>query len=216
MAATPTVEEVKTFLQISPLTTTHDALLQQLIPAAVSNLEQLSGRRISSSSNVETIYSTNGESSVVIHDRPYSDPSRTVTMDGSTFTEGTDVWFIQDRRSEHITSTIQTRMFTGGGDGYKADPDWWHKNLDIWWGRYGESGMPNNLAIRGIIGMPILTDDTWHAIVEMTGYLFRQKDSAANITFGPDGSILDIGDLPTPVQVWITNWRIRTAVAVVG
>jgi hypothetical protein len=136
-------------------------------------------------------------------------------MDGATFTENTDVWFIQDRRSENITARIQLRAFSGSGEWWKADPDWFNKNLDLWARRYGDGGMPNNLAIRGIIGMPIITDDTWHAIVEMTAYLFRQKDSAANITFGPDGSILDISDLPTPVQAWIQNWRIRTAVAVI-
>lgn len=186
-----------------------------LIPAAIANLEQLSGRTISASSNVATVYSTDGQDSLVIHDRPYVDPSRVITFNGVTMTEGTDVWVIQDRRNTSITCTIQLKAFTGRGDGYKADPQWWHKNLDVYWGKWGASGMPNDLQITGIIGMPIIDDATWHAIVEMTGYLFKQKDSAANVTFGPDGSILDISDLPTPVQSWIQNWRIRTAVVVI-
>jgi hypothetical protein len=180
-------------------------LLTQLIPAAVST----------SSSNAETVYSTDGGSSIVIHDRPYTDPSRTVTFNGATLTQDTDVWFIQDRRHPAITSSVQLRHFNAGGEWWKNDPQWWHKNLDVWARRWGGSGQPNDLRINGILGMPVITDDTHHAIIEMTAYLFRQKDSAANVAFGPDGTILDISDLPTPVQAWILNWRVRTAVGII-
>ena len=138
-----------------------------------------------------------------------------MSFNGATITQDTDFHFIQDRRSPYVTAMIQLQPFTGRPDWYKADPDWWYKNLDTWSAKWGNSGMPNDVVITGIIGMPILTDDTWHAIVEMTGYLFKQKDAASNVVFGPDGTILDIGDLPTPVQAWIVNWRIRTAVGVI-
>lgn len=215
MPVIPSRSEVKAFLQIPVSTTTHDALIDSLIPAAVGTLERMSGRQISASSNVQTTYSTDGSSSLVIHDRPYTDPSRSVQLDGTTLTENQDVWFIQDRRDPNVTATIQLRQFTGSGEWWKADPDWFNKNLDIWARRWGESGMPNNLTITGIIGMPLITYDTHHAIIEMTGYLFKQKDAAGNVTFSPEGAILDIQDLPTPVQAWLINWRIRTAVSVI-
>lgn len=215
MAVTPTLEEVKQALQIPVSTTIHDAYIASLIAPAVAELERLSGRTISASSNVETVYSTDGASALVIHDRPWEDASRTVTLEGTALTGQQDYWFLQDRRSPHITAMIQLRAFTGSGEWYKADPMWWDKNLDYWNDRFGSGTQPSNLAISGIIGMPILTDDTWHAIREMTAYLFRLKDAAGNTAFTPQGVILDLSDLPSVVQQWIGNWQIRTAVAAV-
>lgn len=186
--------------------------MAQLLPAAISELELLSGRSISASSNQTTIYSTDGNAALVIHDRPYVDPSRIVTLDGTTLTEGTDVWFIQDRRSVNITTTVQLRQFGGQGEWWKGDPGWFDKNLDIWAARWAAGGPPNNLVITGIRGQPIITDDTKIAIMAMTAYLFKSKDAVANTTFTPAGQPLDMNELPAPVQQWLANWRIRTAV----
>lgn len=215
MAVAPTVDEVKTYLQIPSATTTHDALLASLIPAAVAFMERHTGRTISSSSNVETRYNTDGQDAIVIHDRPWSDPSRVVQFNGTTMTENTDVWFIQDRRHTHLTTTIQLRQFTGRGRWWLADQGWFDKNLDIWARKWNNSGMPNDLTITGIIGHPIITEDTKHAWIAMTGYLFKQKDAAGNTTFSPDGFAIDISELPAVVQQWIANWRIRTAVVAI-
>ena len=215
MAVTPTLEEVKQALQIPPATTVHDSYIASLIAPAVAELERLSGRTISASSNVETIYSTDGASALVIHDRPWVDPSRTVTLEGTALTSAQDFWFLPDRRIPNITAMIQLRSFSGQGEWYKSDPMWWDKNLDYWNDRFGSGTQPNNLAITGIIGMPILTDDTWNAIREMTAYLFRIKDAAGNNTFTPQGVILDLSDLPSVVQQWIGNWQIKTHVAAV-
>lgn len=215
MLVLPTTAEVKTFLQIQPGVVTHDALIASLIPTAVASLERLSGRKISSSSNQETVYSTDGASMLVIHDRPFQDPSRTVTLDGTALTLNQDVWFLQDRRDVNLTTMVQLRAFSGSGEWWKSDPEWFNKNLDIWAGRWGDGGMPNNLSITGIIGMPFLSADTWHAIVAMTGHMFKAKDAQANIIFTPEGEPLDLSDLPSNVQQWLMSWRIRTAVAVI-
>lgn len=214
MAVIPTYTEVKTYLSLTA--TTHDALITSLIPAAIAFLERQSGRYLSTSSNVATRYSTDGQSALVIHDRPYVDPSRTINFNGTTLTEDTDVWFIQDRRHTGITTNIQLRQFTGQGEWYKGDPGWYDKNLDYWARRWGDSGMPNDLLITGIIGHPTITEDTKLAITAMTAYLFRQKDAAGNTTFTPGGVVMDMSEVPAPVQQWIADWRIRTAVAAVG
>lgn len=214
MAVIPTYSEVKTYLSLTA--TTHDTLIQSLIPAAIAFLERQSGRYLSSSSNVQTRYSTDGQSALVIHDRPYVDPSRVITFNGTVLTEDTDVWFIQDRRNINVTTNIQLRQFVGQGEWYKADPGWWDKNLDYWAQRWGDSGMPNDLLITGIIGQPIISEDTKLAISAMTAYLFRQKDAAGNTTFSPAGAPMDMSEVPAPVQQWIVDWRIRTAVAAVG
>lgn len=213
MAVQPTYAEVKTFLQIPVATTTHDALIQSLIPAAVASLERLSGRTISASSNQSRLYSTDGSSALVIHDRPFTDPSRTVVLNGVTQTENQGYWMLPDRRYAEITAFIQLQAFNGYMN-YKADPEWWDKNLDTYYAKYN-TGMPLDLQITGIIGMPTISDDTKHAITSMTAYLFKLKDASANTIYTPDGAVLDMGDLPANVQQWIVNWRIRTAVALV-
>lgn len=212
MAVQPTYAEVKTYLQIPVATTTHDALIQSLIPAAVANLERLSGRQISASSNQTSTYSTDGSSALVIHDRPFSDPSRVVVLNGITQTENQDYWMLPDRRYANITAMIQLQAFNGYS--YKGDPDWWDKNLDTYYAKYN-TGMPNDLQITGILGMPLISEDTKLAITSMTAYLFKLKDASANTIFSPDGAVLDLSDLPANVQQWIINWRIRTAVALV-
>lgn len=187
-----------------------------MLPAAVSFLEHESGRTISASSNRETIYSTDGQAGLVIHDRPFTDPSRTVTLNGTALTGDQDFWFVQDRRQPEITTMIQLRPFFFGGEAYKGDPDWFDKNLDNWYRKWQASGYPNDLKITGIIGHPVLAESTKQAWIAMTAYLFKQKDVQGSVVFSPAGVAIDIADLPPQVQDWIIHWRIRTAVAAIA
>src|SRR6185436_16405825 len=98
----PTVSDLKTYLGITG--TQDDALLAQTIVDAVGKAERDTGRTFAAASNVTTRYSTDGQSSLIIHDRPYADPSRTVQLGGASMTEGTGVWFLPDRRDQNITA----------------------------------------------------------------------------------------------------------------
>jgi hypothetical protein len=105
----PTVSDLKTYLGITGAQ--DDVLLAQTIVDAVGKAERDTGRVFAAASNVRTTYSTDGQSSLIIHDRPYEDATRTVTIDGVTSTEGTNVWFLPDRRDPNITATVQLQYY---------------------------------------------------------------------------------------------------------
>ena len=105
----PTVADLKTYLGITG--SQDDVLLAQTIVDAVGKAERDTGRVFAAASNVRTTYSTDGQASIVIHDRPFTDPSRVVTIDGVTSSEGTNVWFLPDRRDQNISATIQLRYY---------------------------------------------------------------------------------------------------------
>jgi len=210
MPPLPTVADLKTYLGITG--TQDDALLAQTIVDAVGKAERDTGRTFAAASNVTTRYSTDGQSSLIIHDRPYSDPSRTVTLGGAAMTEGTSVWFLPDRRDQAVTATIQLRYYDRSRpDWYKADPQWFDKNLDN--PRYF-SGTPNDLVIAGIGGMPFPHNDVVGAIRLLEAWLYwNAKSGASGVVQLPTGESLDLEAEPPRYQEFVRNWRIRTAVA---
>jgi gp6-like head-tail connector protein len=210
MPPLPTRTDLKTYLGITG--TQDDALIDQTIVDAVGKAERDTGRTFAAASNVTTRYSTDGQSSLIIHDRPYTDPSRTVTLGGAAMTEGTSVWFLPDRRDQAITATIQLRYYDRSRpDWYKADPQWFDKNLDN--PRYF-SGTPNDLVIAGIGGMPFPHNDVVGAIRLLMAWLYwNAKSGASGVVQLPTGENIDLEAEPPRYQEFVRNWRIRTAVA---
>src|SRR5690242_15031818 len=93
--------ELKTHLKITG--TSDDALLASCASNASQTAERDTSRIFAVSSNVTHIYSTDGQSSLVVHDRPYADATRVVTWNGVTLTEGTGYWMLQDRRNPLVS-----------------------------------------------------------------------------------------------------------------
>jgi len=209
----PSLADVKTYLGLTG--TQDDALITSLLPFGVARAEHDTSRTFSSSSNVTTRYSTDGQATLVIHDRPYVDASRTVQWLGVTMTEGTNVWFLPDRRDQNITTTIQMRYFdVGTANWYKVDPQWWDKNLDR---RWIVGGAPNDLVIAGIIGMPFPDAEATGAITVLDAWLYwRAKSGASGTVYTPTGDPIALTDTPAIYQDFVRNWTIRTAVASVG
>ena len=209
MPTLPTTSDIKTYLGITG--SQDDTLIAQALSDAIAKAERDTGRAIAAASNTRTTYSTNGEAWIVIDDRPFTDASRTVTIDGVTMTEGTNVWFLPDRRDQNITASVQLRYFDKGRpDWYKADPYWFDKNLDS--PRYG-AGTPNDLVIQGIIGMPFPDADVVGAIRHLTAWLYwNAKSGASGVVQLPGGESLDLAAEPPRYAEFVRNWRIRTAV----
>lgn len=206
-----TLTELKDYLGV---TGTQDDLR---IASAASNAsimaERDTGRVFAVTSNVTRRYSTDGQSSLTIHDRPYSDSSRTVTLDGATQVEGSGVWFLPDRRNGDVSVTIQVRHYDRTGDWYKADPQWWDKNLDR---RRYTNGTPNDLVITGVEGHPTLPPDVRQGVLELAAYLYwNEKSGASGFVQTPQGDQVELGEYPQAYQNLVRNWRIRTAVATV-
>ena len=202
-----TLTELKDYLGV---TGTQD---DQRIASAASNAsimaERDTGRTFAVASNVTRRYSTDGQASFIVHDRPYSDSSRTVSLNGVTLTDG--FWFIPDRRNGDVTARIQLRHFDQTGDWYKVDPQWWDKNLD---GPRYSMGSPNDLVIVGVEGHPVLPPDVHQGVLELAAYLYwNEKSGASGFVQTPQGDQVELGEYPQAYQNLVRNWRIRTAVA---
>jgi hypothetical protein len=206
----PTVSDLKTYLGITGAQ--DDALLAQCIIDAVGKAERDTGRVFAAASNVRTTYSTDGQAWLMVHDRPFTDPSRTVTIQGVTSTEGTNVWFLPDRRDQNVTASVQLRYFDrSSADWYKADPYWFDKNLD---NPRAFGGSPNDLVITGIIGHPFPDDDVVGAIRLLEAWLYwNAKSGASGVVQLPTGENLDLEAEPPRYAEFVRNWKIRTAVA---
>lgn len=209
----PTRSDLKTYLGLTG--TGDDGLIDQLLPIGLAMAERDTGRVFASGSNTSRTYSSNGQTLVAIHDRPVSDPSRTVTWQGATLTEGTNVWFLADRRDPNITTAVQLRPFdTGRPDWYKSDPAWWDKNLDVlrW-----PAGSPNDLVISGIIGHPFPRDEVSGAILILDAYLYwRAKSGATGAAYSATGETVSLAETPPEYRDFVRTWKIHVGVASVG
>lgn len=205
-----TLTEIKEYIGL--VGTGDDALIASIASNATNVAERHTGRVLAVASNVTRYYSTNGNASLVVHDRPFSDSSRVVRLGGVTLTEDTDVWFLPDRRYGDITTTVQLRYFdTSAPYWYKAESQWFDRNLDS--GRYS-GGTPNDLVITGVEGHPDITGDTHLALLELCSWLyFRAKSGASGLAVV--ATDLDLSSLPTVFQQWVEKWRVRDAVALI-
>jgi hypothetical protein len=203
------LDEVKAYLGVTG--NQDDVRIASAASNASAMAERDTGRIFAVASNVTTRYSTNGAASIVIHDRPYLDEDRTVTLSGATTTEGSGVWFLPDRRNPDVSVTAQLRHFDmGRADWYKADPDWWDKNLDTI--NYTAS-TPNDLVITGVVGHPNLPDDVHQGVLELAAFLYwNEKSGASGFVQTPQGDQVELGDYPESYKRLVRNWKIRTAV----
>ena len=208
-----TLDELKAYLGVTG--TQDDVRIASAASNASVMAERDTGRVFAVSSNVTRRYSTDGQAALVIHDRPYSDSSRVVTLGGVTQTEDTSVWFLPDRRNGDVTATIQLRYFdTSTPDWYKVSPNWYDANLDS--PRYLAYGSPNDLVITGVEGHPTLPLDVHQAVLELAAYLYwAERSGASGFVQTPQGDQVPIGTYPQSYVDMVRNWRIRTAVSAV-
>lgn len=218
MPSLPSTADVKSYLGLTG--SGDDTLIASRLAAAIAMAEHDTGRTFSAASNTTTRYSTNNESSLVVHDRPLSDPSRVVTWNGVTLTENISdpksatVWFLPDRRDPNITTVVQIRLYATQGQWYKADPMWFDRNLDKRW--YG-AGFPLDLAITGIIGHPFPVQDVDSTIIVAAAYLYwRAKAGATGTAYTINADPISLSEMPPEYQAFVARWKIRTAVDSVG
>lgn len=201
-----TLTEIKAYL--GKTGTDDDLLIASVASNATALAQRHTGRIFSVQSNVTHRYSTDGQASLTIHDRPYNDATRVVQVGGVTMTEGTNVWFLPDRRNQDVTTTIQLRYYER--DWYVRSFSWFDGNLDS--PRYANGGTPNDLTITGTVGHPTITDKA--GLLELAAWLYwRAKGGASSYAETLTGTEVDLALLPQAYQLWVEHWRIRTAVA---
>jgi hypothetical protein len=202
-----TLTDLKTYL--GKTGTDDDVLLASVASNASAMAERDTGRTFAVTSNVTTRYSTDGQVALVVHDRPYSDGTRTVTYLGTALVEGTSVWFLPDRRNPEASATVQLASFA---------PGWWERSFSWFDGNLDSprfSGTtPNDLVITGVVGHPTTPDDVRMAVLELAAWLYwRAKGGASSYADTLTGTEVDLSLLPMSYQVMVRNWKIRTAVA---
>lgn len=205
-----TLDELKAYLGVTG--SQDDVRIASAASNASIIAERETSRTFAVTSNTTRIYSTDGQSSLVIHDRPLHDATRIVTWNGATMEEDVNIWFLPDRRDPDSTTTIQLRHYdTSRRDWYKADPMWWDKNLDN--ARFF-NGQPNDLRITGTVGHPAIPLDVHQAVLELAAYLYwRERSGASGTVQTPQGDTIELGEYPESFRIMVRDWRIRTAVA---
>jgi hypothetical protein len=205
-----TLTEIKEYIGL--VGTADDSLLASIASNATAVAERHSGRVLAVTSNVTRYYSSDGQARLVVHDRPYADSTRVVTLSGVTMTEGTDVWFLPDRRNGEVTNDIQLNYFDTTHPGwYLREFAWFDRNLDS---PRAHQGTPNDLKIVGVEGHPQITGDTRLALLELCSWLyFRSKSGASGLAVV--ATDIDLSSLPTVFQQWVEHWRVRTAVSLI-
>lgn len=208
----PSLSDLKTHLGLTG--SGDDTLLASIVANAPAIAERDTGRYLSVRSNVTTRYSTDAQTAITIHDRPYTDSTRVVSLSGVTRTEGTDVWLLPDRRNPDVVTWAQMRHFDTGIPGwYRSDPQWFDRNLDR---PYRGGAAPNDLVITGTVGHGTVTGDTYLAILELEAWLYwRAKGGVSSFAETLNGTDVDLSSTPAVYQEWVRDWTLRTAVAVV-
>ena len=206
--------EIKTYL--GKTGTDDDSLIASIASNATALAESHTGRIFAVASNVTQRYSTDGQSALTILDHPYNDSTRTITLYGATITEGTNCWFLPDRRNQDVSVMIQLRYFDRERpDWFKSDPQWFDKNLDNprYWYR---AGSPNDLVITGTVGHPTTPPDVKAAVLELASWMYwRAKGGASSFAETLTGTDVDLALLPQVYQLMVANWRTRTAVVAI-
>jgi len=203
-----TLTELKVYL--GKTGTDDDVLIATVASNASIMAERDTGRIFAVASNITHRYSTDGQRALVIHDRPYDDATRTVLLGGAALTEGTNVWFLQDRRNTAVTCWVQLGSFDQTW--FTSNFNWFDGNMDN--PRYLMSGAPNNLVIAGTVGHPETPRDVHQAVLELAAWLYwRAKGGVSGLSETLTGTEVDLTLLPMAYQTMVRNWRIRTAVA---
>jgi hypothetical protein len=183
-----------------------------LLNAASDALERDTGRLITSSgSNTTRKFTSNGRAYLVIPDLR---TATTVTIQSAALTADAGYWLIASRQSPDIFVGLQLRAF--GQDSYLANPEWFDRNLDQTWYRYGgDTSLPNDVVVTGLWGWTFTPYQWVMGIYALAGYFYQHADalfSSARAT--PEGNIFDLSQLPTEVKM-LQDWRIGEQAAIV-
>lgn len=205
MAPLVSLAELKTYLGLEG--NQDDQLIASCASNASIMVERDTGHVFAVTSNVTRKYSTNGEAVLNIHDHPVNDSTRVVTLQGVTLTENQDYWLLPSWQNNQTSTSIQLRYFDTSGDWYKADPNWFDKNLDNY---HYARGTPNDLSITGTEGHPSLPLDVAEWVRQLAVLLYwKAKSGASGFIQTPQGE----SERPEGYDDFIRRWKMTTAVA---
>lgn len=173
------------------------------IRASLSFLERATGRQFEQQNATSKTFTTNGMAALRIPDLR---SASSVTLQGSALTADETYWLISDNRG--INTTIQFRAFgQGGSASYLSNPQWFDRNLDRDWYRYGGGSLPNDLVIAGNWGHDPYPNDFLHAAKVLAAFYTKRPASVlADVAITAEGNELRYGQLPVEVREFIKAW----------
>lgn len=209
MATFVTPAQVRSYLNITSTTGQFsDSLIGSNINAASSFLQRRTGRQFEwQGSNTTKTFTTEGRAYLTIPDLKQAN---LVTLQGTDLTVDETYYLIPDRNNSGVYTGIQFRAF-GQNNDYRANPEWFDRNLDNWYwrGRNNEWSLPNDLSITGEWGHVPLPDELLWATTVLAGYITKRPDAVLSGGIQtPEGGIFDLSRLPVEVNVFVDNWRL--------
>lgn len=202
-----TPAQVRAYLDVDGTARAYaDALVSSNIRAASAYLERATGRQFEAQTGATKTFTTNGAASIQIPDLR---TVTSVTLQGAALTADESYWAISDNHG--VVTTLQLRPYgTGSYPNYKANPQWFDRNLDRDFYRYGGYGsLPNDLVIVGDWGHEPLPEDLLHACKVLSAWYTRRPASVlANSQITPEGNQLNFSALPPEVERFIADWRL--------
>jgi hypothetical protein len=211
-----TAAELRSYMDISATTgRATDANLNLFLQAASDFLERETGRIITASgSNTARTFSTFGAAAITIPDlRTVS----SVTLQDTALVADSTYYLIPSRQQPVAGNTIYTGIQFRAYDryDYRANPEWFDRNLDHWRWNRGYS-LPNDLVITGLWGWTTVPPQWKLATLVLAGYEYKRPDSLlANVAITPEGALLNYGQMPPEVRELIDGWRLTEAVVTV-
>lgn len=204
-----TEQSVRDYIELNGASTSKisSASLASNIRAASQYLEQTTHRWFGDRVAQTWTTSTNGMPYVQI---PGFRTFTSVTLNSAALSANSTYYPIPDRQNTGIYVGLQFQPFNTGPEWWKSVPDWFDKGLDS--GRYGPSGIPNDLVIVGNAGYADadLPEQLRHAC----------KILAAWYTLRPSGLITAPwtaeGTIPIEVKAFIQEWNLGQEVMLVG
>ncbi len=182
-----------------------DAVITSNIRAASAFLERATGRQFQAQTNTTKTFTTNGAASLRIPDLR---TTTSITLQGTTLDADESYWLVPDNRG--VYTTLQFRGFGSGGSySYLSNPQWFDRNLDRDWNRYGSGSFPNDLVITGDWGWDPLPEDLLHACKVLAAWYTKRPASVlANTALTPDGAVLQYSEYPPEVLNFIKSWSL--------
>lgn len=209
-----TATQVRAYLDVEGVSGKYsDAVITSNIRAASAFLERATGRQFENQAATTKTFTTNGVGAVRIPDLR---TATTVTLQGAALTLNSSFWPVSDNHG--IYTTLQLRPYGQGyGSGYLANPEWFDRNLDRLWARYGGYGsLPNDLVITGDWGHDPLPEDLLHACKVLAAWYTKRPASVlANTAFTPEGGVLQYSDYPPEVLNFVKAWSLGQMLAAV-
>lgn len=193
-----------------------DGTLGSNIRAASAFLQRRTGRQFADQTATK-LFTTQGRTAITI---PGLRAATTVTQQSTTLTADSTYWLLPDSQNTGVYTGIAFRGFGGRGSalGYLSNPEWFDRNLDTQWGRYGGYySLPNDLSIAGTWGHTDanLPEPLLHATKVLAGWYTLRPDSIlANVSVSPEGTVRDYSNLPPEVLAFLNDWTLGTDMAV--